>query len=326
MFGKIVFLSAISLCANSAFAQCPPQDFMRSDIEISTSDSTLKWSQMSMISKDKFEELKRNGHLWLSLPKVPLITTIDYDDFKKIVAAERSSQNQDLTLTQTQTMYRSNLSAEATKSYIACLQNQNGYLDISVPPNATDNTDFFVTLTWWGPRGTPNGKFDAIGEHHFQIIGGEIIDETNYDKIDAIKNGQGLRVKVHRDLNKPFSFSASVDGNSNEIGLPAKAPQQSITFKVATSDEQPAYADGLSNQHNGFCLKANDDQIFLQSTKQYVDRRFPGNGKAWTDWAGSPNEKLICATANAEMYGGRHVHGNARIFSRIEVLSIITSK
>lgn len=227
---------------------------------------------------------------------------------------------------QTQTIYRSNLSSEATKNYIACLQNENGYLDISVPPAASNIPDFFVTLTFMGPRGSATGKFDAIGGHNFQIIGGKVEDEASYDKIESLKNGQSLRVKVHRDLDKPFAFSASVDGFSNEVGLPPKEDPTVVKFEVVRSEEQPAYADGAGNQHNKFCLPAKDGQILLPSTLQLVDRQFPGNGKVWTDKAGAPDEKLICATANAEMYGGTHVIGNARIFSRIEVLSIIDSK
>lgn len=326
MFGKLVFLACISVCANSASAACPPQEFMKPNTEFISSSSALKWTQYNAISREKFEELKRNGHLWLNLPKVPLITKIDYDDFKRIVQAETINQGQDLTLVQSQTIYRSSLSAEASKNYQACLQNENGYLDISVPPTALNNPDFFVTLTWMGPRGTPTGKFDAIGDRHFQIIGGEIQDEASYDKIESLRNGQSIRVKVHRDLEKPFAFSASVDGFSNEIGLPVKENPSDIILEPVKSAEQPAYADGKGPQHNKFCFAAKDNQIFLPSTVQLVDTQNPGNGKVWTALAEPSNEKQICATANAEMYGGKHVIGNARIVSHIEVLSIISPK
>lgn len=326
MLGKIVFLTCIAVGATPAFAGCDPQAFMKPNIEITTISSALNWSNLNSISREKFEELKKDGHLWLSLPKVPLITKIDYDDFKRITQAETINQSQKLTLVETQTIYRSSLSAEASNNYIACLQNEVGSLDITVPPTALNNPEFFVKLSWFGPRTNLVGKFDNIGDHHFQIIGGEIQGEASYDKIESIGNGKSLHVKVRRDLDKPFGFSASVDGFSSEIGLPAKENAPDLTFKVARSEKKSAYADGNGPQHNGFCLSADDNQILLPSTAHFVEEQYPGNGKVWTASNGTSNEKQICATVNAEMYGGKHIRGNARIFSQIEALSIIISK
>jgi hypothetical protein len=296
---------------------------MKPDVQFLSSASALKWSYLNSISKQQFEELKRNGHLWLSLPKVPLITTIDYDDFKKITQAEVASQKQDLSQVETQTLYKSYLSPEAVKAYTACLQNESPHLDITVPPTASEHPEFFVTLTWIGPRGVPAGKFDDIGGHHFQIIGGEIPNEADYDKIESLQNGKSLRVKVRRDLSKPFGFSASVDGNSDEVGLPPKADPAQVQIEVVKSAEQPAYGDGLNDQHNGFCLAAKANQTFLTSTIQPMDRRIqPPSGRGSTEIKQPVSDKNICATANAVVDNPREV---MRITSWIEVLAVTTT-
>lgn len=324
MLKKSAFLICASLYSSTAFAACNPRDFLAQNTELTSSASSLYWSQMSDISKERFEELKKSKHLFLNLPKVPLIANIDYDDFKRLAEAEKSSQKMELNQVQTQTIYRSYLSPEAVKAYLGCVENDADHLDISVPHTALDQSDFFVTLTWMGPRGEPTGRFDNVGTHHFQIFGGEIPDQADFDKIEGVPNGKPFRVRVKRDLSVPFGFSASVDGSSGEIGLPAKENRKDTKFEVVKSADQSAYADGLSNQHNKFCLEAKGNQIFLPSTAQLVDTQNPGNGKVWTSFEEPRNEKLLCARANAEMYGGKHVGGHASLNSHIEVLSIIS--
>lgn len=320
MLKKCALLVFTSLYSTAAFAICDPKDFLKSDTEFSTSSSSVKWSQMSDISKDKFEELKRNGHLFLSLPKVPLLTTIDYDDYKKLVQAEKSSQKQELSQIQTQTIYRSYLSPEGVRGYMACVANDADHLDISVPNTALDQPEFFVTLTWMGPRGAPVGKFDNVGAHHFQVFGGEIPNQQDFDKVESLQNGRPFRVKVKRDLSVPFGFSASVDGNSGEIGLPAKTDNKEPLIEVAESVEQPAYGDSGADQHNSFCMTAKANEIFLASTVQLSDRKIlPTSTRAWTTLNQPVSEKVICATAHAVTDNKKHV---ARIWSKFSVVKI----
>lgn len=323
MLKKTALFVLATLYSGSAYSICTPQDFLKSDTVAASSNLTVNWSKLSSMSREEFEEQKRNGHLWLSLPKVPLITTIDYDDFKKLTLNEASREQQQLSLVQTQTIYRSSLSTEGTKAYIACLQSEGEHLDISAPITATDNPDFFVALTWYGPRGTPDGKFDNVGNHHFQVFGGEVENQSDLDKIESIRNGKSIRVKIKRDLSQPFGFSASVNGSSSEIGLPPKSRPTDITLIVVKSKEQSAYGDGLNAQHQPICMDAADDEIFLPSTLKFAEsKNVPSNGKAWTDINGKPNEKNICATVHAELYPGRKRPGAARITSHIEVLTI----
>lgn len=320
MLKKCAFLFCASLYSTAAFAACNPKDFLGPNTEISTSASSFNWSQMSEISKERFEELKRNGHLFLNLPKVPLITNIDYDDFKRLVQAEKSNQRQELNQIQTQTIYRSYLSPEAVKAYMACVENDADHLDITVPNTALDQSDFFVTLMWMGRRSDPAGKFDNVGAHHFQIFGGEIPDQADFDKIESIPNGKPFRVRVKRDLSVPFGFSASVEGSSGEIGLPAKEEPAKLQIEPVTSQEQPAYGDGLADQHNSYCMKANPNEIFLASTIQFADRtQLQSNTRAWSTLNQPVNEKVICATAHAVTDNPKNV---ARIWSKFEVVRI----
>lgn len=309
------------LYSSSAYSQCRPQDFLKSDTVFSDSSATVKWSYLNSFSREKFEEMKRNGHLYLNLPKVPLITKLDYDDFKRVTENEVSSQKQHLTSTQSETIYRNYLSPEGVKAYMACLQDDRPYVDITLPPEALTDSEFFATLTWRGPRGVATGRFDNVGPHHFQIIGGEIPDEAEYDRLESLKNGQSYEIKVRRDLSKNFSIASSVDGLSSKASLPPKAEPSKITFDVAKSDVQTAYGDGLNAQHNQFCISAKNNETFLASTLTLLDnQQVPSNGKAWTDLAGKPDDKHICATAHAELYPGKHRTGAAKIWSHIEVL------
>jgi hypothetical protein len=322
MLKKCALLICASLYSTTAHAVCNPKEFLAPNTEIITSSSSFNLSQNSEISKERFEELKRNGHLFVSLPKVPLITNIDYDDYKRLVQAEKSNQKLELNQTQTQTIYRSYLPPEAVKAYLGCVENDAVHLDIAVPNTALDQSDFFVTLTWMGPRGEPTGRFDNVGAHHFQIFGGEIPDQADFDKIEGVPNGKPFRVRVKRDLSVPFGFSASVDGSSGEIGLPAKEDPAKLQIDVATSQEQPAYGDGKSNQDNPYCLYAKPDEIFLTSTIQFADRKQLEEGtRAWSTLNQPVNEKAICATAHAVADDSKNV---ARIWSKFMVVRITT--
>lgn len=320
MSKKCAFIACAFLYSSTAYAACNPKDFLKPNTEIITSASSFNWSEMSEISKERFEELKRNGHLFLSLPKVPLITNIDYDDFKRLVQAEKFNQRQELSQIQVQTIYRSYLPAEAVTAYLGCVENDADHLDITVPNTALDQSDFFVTLTWMGRRGEPTGKFDNVGAHHFQIFGGEIPDQDAFDKIEGVPNGKPFRVRVKRDLSVPFGFSASVDGSSGEIGLPAKVDEKPPLIDVATSDEQPAYGDGLADQHKPFCMTAKPNEIFLASTLQFAERKeLQSSTQAWTTLNQPVSEKIICATAHAVTNNPDNV---AKIWSKFMVVRI----
>jgi hypothetical protein len=306
------------ICSSPAIAQCPPQDYLAPDIDLTSSASTFRLSYLKSISKDRFEELKRNGKLNVTLPNIPLVSDLTYDDFKKIIDKELQNEKLDVSQSQFNTMMRSHISSEGVKAYIACLQRNDMQTEVTVPPEAATQSNFFITLVWRGPRGTAAGKFDNVGPHHFQIFGGEIPDEEKYDKDQSLSNGQEYKIKVKRNLSEPFGFSASVGGQSSEVNLPPTPKPNKIRFDVVSSPETSAYGDGLNAQHNPYCLSAKNNEQFLVSTIKIVNRvQAPSNGRAWTDLNGTPTDKSICATAHAVLNGGK---GATRLWSHIEVL------
>lgn len=327
--GVVLLLAGFLLVPNNVNAACNPRDFPLKSTEIINTAEEFKYSDLNLYTRSEYEELKKSGQLSSVIPKAKLPVTLSFEDFKKVVSLEMSYRQIRADFSQYVTMYRAYAPRNGSKDYQSCLDKEDVYTDLTVPPMALTSDEFIVSLTYRAPIGVTSGKIDALGPTPFIIIGGEIINADHYNNnMKEIASGQTIKIPVRRDPKRDFYFSASVGGYSSEISIPKRSIPSEIIYDVAATTmpitSYSGIGNGFSDDRKEACLNAAKSEIFLPSTAVLLNTTVredrPGDAKSSIKADPAPNEKIICYQNSAHV--GSHQHGTA-ITTHLQVIKML---
>jgi hypothetical protein len=220
-YASLPSLIAFGLAAIQAHAQQQPQQpqqqcegLLKPDVTLIQKDVLLRLSYLSLVTKERYEDIKRTNDSAgsLAVDGATLGTTNDYSEFQTRLDRERQEYHFNYTFRDLSTYYSSRLSETAAQDYVTCVAQGTAGIRARVTRVTKEYVDLLIS---WTPP--PQAPTTAVIET--SLIGAE----KGQDRLipHRLRYSEAKAVTLKREPHQDLHLNLNANGLPWQVFVPA---------------------------------------------------------------------------------------------------------